>query len=165
MAGRATAIARVLFAFLLLAAAPALGKDGAVVELGGAGIAASRLTRESLGALPRIEADVAFLTSKEEERGRYGGVLLWTLLDRAGITGGSSHHAELRRGILVTGRGGYAILFSAGEIMPEFGTWPIMIVHDRNGAVLPPADGFRLIVPGDGRGARSVREVVAIEVR
>jgi hypothetical protein len=52
-----------------------------------------------------------------------------------------------------------------GEISPEFGNKAIMIADRVDGKVLTLQDGFRLIVPGDKRGARSVRDVAKIEVR
>ncbi|WP_161992818.1 molybdopterin-dependent oxidoreductase [Aureimonas leprariae] len=160
-------LARTLLAFLLLAAAPATAQDAATatVTLAGTAIEPATLTRASLAGLPRTELDVSFHTSKGEERGRYGGVLLWTLLERAGIGRSTGHHDELRRSILVTGRDGYAILFSAGEIAPEFGAKPIILATDKDGAPLSARDGLRVIVPGDKRGARSVRDVAMIEVR
>jgi hypothetical protein len=62
----------------------------------------------------------------------------------------------------VTGRDGYQIAFSVGEIHPEFGNTPMMIATEVDGK--PFADGLRIIVPGDKRGARNVRQVVKIEL-
>ena len=38
-------------------------------------------------------------------------------------------------------------------------------VYQRDGAPLRPQDGLRLVLPGDKRGGRSVRDVVKIDVQ
>lgn len=70
-----------------------------------------------------------------------------------------------RRTFLVTGRDGYAIAFSVGEISPDFGNTLIMVALSVDGKPLRADEGLRLMVPGDKRGARSVRDVVKIELR
>lgn len=137
----------------------------ASATLSGDGLSSTVLTRETLSVMPTVSMDVAFMTAKGEEKGRFEGVSLWEVLKKAGILNGAGHHDELRRAFLVTGRDGYAILFSVGEIEPDFGATPAMIALKRDGEPLPPEDGLRLIVPGDTRGARNVKDVVTIEVR
>lgn len=135
------------------------------ITLSGTGIKALRVTPATLSSLPQVEQDVAFQSSKGEVRGRYEGVLLWDVLQEAGIGEAAGHHGELKRTFVVTGRDGYAVAFSVGEIGPDFGDKPIMIALRVDGRPLPLEDGLRLIVPGDKRGARSVRDVVTIEMR
>ncbi len=158
-----------LLALCLAAGPAALAQDASKpapqIELSGAGIGAQTLTRESLAALPAVEADVAFQTSKGESKGHYKGVLLWTVLQQAGLAKGGDIHAALRNSFVVTGRDGYAIAFSVGEIAPDFGAKPMMLATERDGKPLPPEEGLRVIVPGDKRGARNVRDVVKIELR
>lgn len=158
-----------LSAWLLLAPVPpGLAGESArppAIPLTGEGVAAQRLTRESLAALPMVTKEVAFQTSKGEVKGVFEGVLLWLVLEKAGLLDDAGHHAELRRSFTAVGRDGYRILFSVGEIAPDFGGTPAMIALKVDGAPLPAEDGLRLIVPGDTRGARNVRDVVAIEVR
>jgi DMSO/TMAO reductase YedYZ molybdopterin-dependent catalytic subunit len=135
------------------------------LELTGRDIKAVHVSPELLETLPRIEQTVAFQTSKGVEQGQYEGVLLWDLLKSAGATELPGHHAELQRIFVVTGRDHYSVAFSLGEISPEFGGRRIMIAERVDGEPLPPGNGLRLVVPGDKRGARSVRDVVAIEIR
>lgn len=152
-----------------LAAGPAAwaqeGVRTARIELSGAGIRAATLSRESLAGLAAVEKDVVFQTSKGESKGRYRGVLLWAVLEKAGLGKGGDIHPALRQTFVVTGRDGYAIAFSVGEVAPDFGDTPVMIATDRDGKPLPPEEGLRLIVPGDKRGARNVRDVATIELR
>jgi hypothetical protein len=60
--------------------------------------------------------------------------------------------------VLVTGRDGYAVAVAIGEIDPDFENKTILLVDD--GA----EKGLRLIVPGDKKGGRAVRDVVRIEI-
>ena len=129
------------------------------------GDVSTQVTAASLAALPRIAQTVTFATSKGEMTGVFEGVLLWELMKSAGIVAQPGNHFELRQTFMVAGRDNYAIAFSMGEISPEFGNKAIMIADRVDGKVLTLQDGFRLIVPGDKRGARSVRYVAKIEVR
>lgn len=65
----------------------------------------------------------------------------------------------------MTAEDGYRIAFSIGEIAPDFGNRAILIATERDGKPLAPDEGLRLVVPGDARGARSVKGVVSIEVK
>ncbi|HEX4081153.1 MAG TPA: hypothetical protein VHX61_19995 [Rhizomicrobium sp.] len=47
---------------------------------------------------------------------------------------------------------------------PDFEGKNVILAYAKDGK-LAPADGIRLIVPGDHHGGRDVRDVVTIEVR
>jgi hypothetical protein len=65
--------------------------------------------------------------------------------------------------VRITGPDGYKAVVAMGEISPQFAGRPIQIAQRLNGAPLP--DGaLRLIVPGDLRGGRSVRDVMRIDI-
>lgn len=158
--------AAALGALLGLASSLALAQSEPAVALGGDGIRPATITKASLEAMPATELDISFMSSKGERHGHYTGVLLWTLLEEAGILeGGGGHHDELRRTFTVTGSDGYAIVFSVGEVMPDFGNRAMILAYAVDGGPLPPDEGIRLIVPGDARGARSVSDVVSIDVK
>jgi len=147
---------------LLLLAAPA-GADGAApVQLSKAGGPSVALTAESLSGLPALEQDVGFQTAKGVKSAHYKGVLLWNILKANGLIDESGHHNELRQVLSVTGADGYRIVFSVGEIAPDFGNKAIMLSTEEDGKALAPPT---LTVPGDKRGARNVHDVVGIEVR
>jgi hypothetical protein len=133
------------------------------IELVGAGPATIVITPETLAALPSVERDVTFKTSKGPSSGHYKGVLFWDVLTANKAFEGVGHNEELAKTFVVTGRDDYRIAFSVGEIHPEFGNSPMMIATEVDGK--PFEDGLRIIVPGDQRGARNVREVVRIELR
>jgi len=129
------------------------------------GVTMAPLSEKALRALPATTLDVSFLTSKGQEQARYTGALLWSVLTANKMLDPDAHKGLLRRFLVVTGRDGYTLVLSAGEIAPELGARQIMIAYERDGAALPPDKGLRLIVPGDARGARSVVDVTRIDVK
>jgi len=65
--------------------------------------------------------------------------------------------------VRITGSDGYAAVVALAELAPQFAGRQVQLAHHLNGA--PLTDGaFRLIVPGDRRAGRSVRDVVRIVV-
>lgn len=148
-----------LLAFL---AAPAAARDPVV--LAGAGKELN-LPLDALRALPSESVDVAFLTSKGEEKARYTGAKLWDILIGNGLIDPADHPALLRSLVIVTAGDGYTLVLSAGELAPELGDAPALLATAREGQTIEPARSPRLIVPGDRRGARSVIDVARIEVR
>lgn len=159
-----TALRLLLFVCVFVFAAPlarALDANATnTIELTLAGGQPIALTPDSLATLPAVEEDVTFQTSKGPSSGQYKGVLLWEVLQANKAFEGLEHNAELKKTFVVSGRDGYEIAFSVGEIHPEFGNTAMMIATEVDGK--PFADGLRVIVPGDKRGARNVREVATI---
>lgn len=123
------------------------------------------ITADELSHLPAVEQEVRYRTSKGEEGGRYKGPLLWSILGVRGIADLPGHNTQLKHSFVVEGRDGYRIVFSIGEIDPDFGNAPIQLAAERDGKPMVPGEGYRLVVPGDKRGARHVRDVVKIEVQ
>jgi hypothetical protein len=135
------------------------------IVLTGTGVAQTKLTLEKLAALPAVEMDIAFMTSKGEQKGHFKGPLVWTVLKELGHLDAGADHRELKRTFAVLGRDGYEIVFSVGEIAPDFGNTPALIALQVDRKALPVSNGLRLVVPGDKRGARNVRDIVKLEVR
>ena len=73
------------------------------------------------------------------------GVLLWMQLDKADGIDDTAKGAELRHTIKVSGRDGYVVVLSTGEIVPDFGDKPTLIAYQRDGTVLGEA-GLRLVM-------------------
>ena len=117
----------------------------------------------ALQKLPAETTQVSFEGERGTQNSSFTGVRLWTLLGEAGGLDDDSKGAELRHVIKITGRDGYIVVISTGEIAPDFGGKPALIAYRREGAMLDEA-GFRLVMPGDKRGGRNVRDVVAIVV-
>ena len=162
-----TALRYLLIAAMIALAPVARAQDAAVkfdtAKLSGIGSAPILLTPEILSKLSTVEQDVTFKTSKGPSSGNYKGVLFWDVLKANKAFDGLGHNEELAKTFVVTGRDGYRIAFSVGEIHPEFGNTAMMIATEVDGK--PFDDGLRIIVPGDQRGARNVREVATIELR
>jgi hypothetical protein len=118
---------------------------------------------ETLRKLPAETVQVAFEGERGAQNSSFTGVRLWTLLDKAGGIDDPAKGSELRHVIKVSGRDGYIVMISTGEIAPEFGGRPALIAYQRDDAMLGEA-GFRLVMPGDKRGGRNVRDVVTIAV-
>lgn len=99
----------------------------------------------------------------------YTGVLLWTLLETAGVTTNPQvKNNILRYYVVVTGSDGYQGVIALGEISPNFGNEQDIIAYSLNGGEAGTSLGangdFRLIVPNDVRRGRWVSNVIDIEV-
>lgn len=124
------------------------------------------MTLAELQSLPSQRIEVSYKTGHGEETASFTGAALWTLLERAGgVAERSGMGAKLRHTLTITGRDGYAVALSLGEIDPEFEGKPVIVAWSRNDRPLDPKDGLRLVVPGDKRGGRGVRDVVRVEVK
>ena len=128
------------------------GPDGVTVTLDAA----------RLSALPATEAVTSYRSSKGIETGIYKGVLLWDLLQAEGFVD-QDHKSALRHTLLATAGDGHQVAYSIGEIAPDFGNRPIMLAYEMNGE--PIADGLRMVVPGDLRGARHIKDIVTLDYR
>lgn len=152
-----------LILFVMLTGTVAARAAGPELEVVGAGPSAIIVSPQVVADLPGVERDVTFATSKGSSTAHYKGVLLWNVLQVDKAFGGLDLKAQLGKTILVSARDGYRIAFSIGEIHPDFGNLPLMLVTAIDGK--PLEQDWRLIAPGDKRGARAVRDVVKIELR
>lgn len=119
-----------------------------------------------LRSLPPTTLAVSLATDHGTLSGTWTGVLVWTLLQRAGVrTDSKAKNAALLHTLIVSGSDGYAVALSFAEIDPRFGGSAAIIAYSHDGQPLPPEEGLRLIVPSDKFAARAVRDVVRVEVR
>lgn len=96
----------------------------------------------------------------------FSGVPLLALLRRAGVTVDSVKGAMLTAIVVATASDGYRATFSFGELAPDVGRTVVYVVDQHDGSPLASAEGpIRLVVPGDQRPARWVRQVIRIAVR
>jgi len=154
-----------LFVGFILCGLPAFALDPGkfTIELLGIGQNPITLTPDTLKSLPVVEMDVTFQTSKGPSSGHYKGVLFWDVLKANGAFEGVEHNQELKKVFVVKASDDYQIAFSVGEIHPDFGNTPMMLADQVDGKTFE--GGYRIIMPGDTRGARNVRDVVGIEMR
>jgi hypothetical protein len=117
----------------------------------------------ALRRLPSEHLQVSFLTEHGMTSAGFTGPRLWAVLEAAGGLADDKRGAAIRHVIRVTGRDGYYVVLSTGEIAPDFGAKPAIIAYQRDGEPAGAA-GLRLVLPGDKRGGRDVRDVVTIRV-
>jgi acetyl esterase/lipase len=116
----------------------------------------------TLAALPRE----AVIASAHDRVLHCEGVALAALLQAAGaMPAGPLRGAQLGRYVQVDGRDGYRALFALSEFDPTLGHRAAFLVDRCDGKALANDDGpLRLVVPGEARAARWVRQVAAITV-
>jgi DMSO/TMAO reductase YedYZ molybdopterin-dependent catalytic subunit len=153
---RSLALAALLGGFLYgQDAAPSIQVTGAVKQ-------ALTLTAEDLAKMPR--ATVRTMNNGMETV--YEGVWLHDVLKMAGVPQGSELRGKALAGyFLAEAQDGYQVVFSLGELDPAFIDNEILLADTANGKPLFGAQGrFRLVVPKDKPGARSVRMLTKLEV-
>lgn len=98
---------------------------------------------------------------------QYAGIPLVDLLKQAGATvGGELRGENLTKYVIVKAIDGYEVLFALPELDPEFASRSIILADSVDGAPLGSGVGpYRLVVPGEKKPARWIREVKSIEVR
>lgn len=98
---------------------------------------------------------------------RCTGVPLRAVLTQLGLPEGSAlRGAALSTVIVAEARDGYKVAFSLGELDPALGGKAVLLAEACDGKPLDATDGpFRLVVPGEARAARSVRQLVRLRVR
>ena len=134
----------------------------ASIEVTGAVKQSLTLSAEDLGKMPR--ATVKTMNNGMETV--YEGVWLHEVLKRAGVPQGSELRGKaLASYVLAEAQDGYQVVFSLAELDPAFIDNEILLADTANGKPLFGAQGrFRLVVPKDKPGARSVRMLTKLEV-
>lgn len=94
------------------------------------------------------------------------GVALAALLRAGGAMPATPlRGADLGKVVRIQARDGYRVTFSLGELDESLGARQVLLANRCDGAALTDKDGpWRLLVPADGRPARSARQVERIEV-
>lgn len=118
-----------------------------------------------LKALPRITVTVHNPHTNADEA--YGGVRLADLLAKVGAPLGKNlHSSALAFYVVATGSDNYKSVLSLGEIDPSFHPGEVVVADTMNSQPLDAHSGpLKLVVTEDKRPARSVRNLVSIELR
>jgi DMSO/TMAO reductase YedYZ molybdopterin-dependent catalytic subunit len=96
--------------------------------------------------------------------GSFQGVLLWDLLNKAGITSDPKRDGQFQY-VEITATDCYQVVLALGEINPGFRGEQVLVADGENGSPLGSDAGFaRLIVPGDKFGGRSTFWITSIKV-
>jgi hypothetical protein len=96
----------------------------------------------------------------------YSGVPLMDLLAKLGVPHGQDLHGKaLTDYVVATGADGYRSVVALGEIDPEFHPGMVLVCDAMDGKPLGATGPFRLVVTEDKRPARSVRNLISIELK
>ena len=149
--------------FGLLAAGILPAQEGQPsVQVTGTVRQALTLSAEDLATMPRASAR----STNNGIETIYEGVRLHEVLKKAGVPQGSELRGKaLASYVLAEAQDGYQVVFSLGELDPSFIDNEILLADTANGKPLFGAQGrFRLVVPKDKAGSRSVRMLTRLEV-
>jgi hypothetical protein len=92
-------------------------------------------------------------------------VKLEDVLTRAGVSLDKPLRGRaLASFVRVTAADQYQVVFGLADLDPTLGNTPVLLVDMRDGKPLDKDGPVRLLVPGDKRPARWVRNVISIEV-
>jgi DMSO/TMAO reductase YedYZ molybdopterin-dependent catalytic subunit len=121
------------------------------------------MNEADLQALSRTNMAV---TDEKGDHVTYDGVPIVELLRHAGVPLGKQLKGPLMRlYVIVKAADGYQAVFALSEFDPGFTERVIILADRRDGKPLPPPEGpFRLVVAGEKRHARWVREVTTLDV-
>ncbi len=122
------------------------------------------LTLAELKAMPHIT--VTFHNAHTNADETYSGVRLADLLGKLGAPLGSELRGKaLANYVIATGSDGYRAVFALAEIDPSFHPGEVLVADQMNGKALDEHSGpFKLVVTEDKRPARSVRNLVKVEL-
>ena len=120
------------------------------------------VTLSDLKGMPRTTVSV----SQNGADLMYEGVLVGELLKRAGAPlGRDLSGPAIASYVLATGADGYQVVFSLGELDPALTSTDVVVADMLDGKPLSDPQGpFRIVMPHDKRGVRSVRMLQKLEV-
>ena len=128
----------------------------------------SQQTGVSLDALKALPHKTVTVHNPHENTDEtYAGVPLIELLKQVGApTGKAVRGKTLAEYVVATGSDGYKAVLALAEIEPDFHPGDVLVADAMNGKPLDAKVGpFRLVVTDDKRPARSVRNLVSVELK
>jgi len=146
---------------LLLAASGACAQNLKVQSVDGTTVT---LTAADLRALPHRVLDL-----KDPHDGKplkFDAIPLKAVLEKGGVTLGDSLRAKrVSQCLLVQAADGYSAVIALPEIEPEFTSGEVFLADGQDGKPLDAKAGpLRIVIPGDKRMARWVRQVTALKI-
>jgi hypothetical protein len=123
---------------------------------------ATSFSAAQIAALPHVKLDAL----DHDKPAQFEGVPLAKLLAAAGIQlGDTLRGARMAEALLAEAADGYKVVFALAEFDPAFATREIILADKRDGKALDAKEGpFRVVVPGDKRPARWIRQVTSLKV-
>jgi DMSO/TMAO reductase YedYZ molybdopterin-dependent catalytic subunit len=122
-----------------------------------------RLTAAELMQFPR---QTVMARAHDGKESRFEGVALFDVLKKAGLaTGKELRGKAVALYLVVDAADGYRAVFALPELDPAFTDRVILLADRRDGQALSSGDGpLQIVVPGEKRHARWVRQVIALRV-
>ncbi|WP_081870092.1 molybdopterin-dependent oxidoreductase [Dyella japonica] len=144
-------------------AADVVSSNGATeVKVLTAGKPPLTLDAKTLAGMPHEEVTAS---AHDEPASQWRGVKLEDVLARAGVSLDKPLHGKaLASFVRVTAADQYQVVFGLADLDATLGHTQVLLVDTRDGKPLDKDGPFRLLVPGDKRPARWVRNVTSIEV-
>lgn len=135
-----------------------------VLSVGGEVARALKLSAADLAKLPRQTVSAK---DHDGKAATFEGVALVEVLRLAGVEFGEKLRGKnLALFLVVDAADGYRAVFALPELDPAFTDEAIILADRRDGKTLSEAEGaWRIVVPGDKRQARWVRQVVSLTIR
>jgi len=120
------------------------------------------LTTTQISNLPRVIVQVL----DHDAPAQFEGVSLASLLSLAGVQlGDKLRGPRMTEVLLVEATDGYKAVFALAEVDPAFAVREIILADKRDGKQLDDKEGpLRIVVPGDKRAARWVRQVNVLRI-
>src|SRR5258705_13652778 len=120
------------------------------------------LTLDALRGFAPQTQSVTFQTGSGPQSHTYVGATLIDIVTAANpAVDPAEHNALLSVAVVVTDAEGYAPTVAWGEMSPEFAATPVLVAYTEDGNEL---DQPQLVVPGDIRGGRYVRDLTELRV-
>lgn len=150
------------YIWAMLAAGLAAQEAAPTLQVTGAVRHSLNLTADDLAKMPRAPVR----TTNTGMETVYEGVWLHEVLKKAGVPQGSALKGKALAGyVLAQAQDEYQVVFSLAELDPGYIDNEILLADTSNGNPLSGAQGrFRLVVPKDKHGARSIRMLTRLEV-
>ncbi len=135
----------------------------ATISVAGAVLHPLTLSVADVSAMPRQTVRVG---EHGQPESAYDGVLLRDVLARAGVQFGTAIRGRaLATYVLCSASDGYRVVFALAELDSAFSDRPVILADRKDSQPLDARTGpFRIVVPGDARGARWIRQLTAITV-
>ncbi len=150
-------------ACLAIGCALSFAQGSSTLTVSGDVSSALHLTADDLAKMPRTTATVE---DSDGSKVLYEGVALGEVLKRAGAPTGKDLRGKALAGyVIAKAHDGYQVVFSMGETDAGLTGNLILLADKRDGKALFGYQGpFRLVVPSDKAGARSVRMLEELQV-
>jgi Oxidoreductase molybdopterin binding domain len=168
----AGSLSALLFVFAALTVSPSVSVAQGISSAPNDGTI--RITGAVGHAIVLHEADLATLSRQTvhvvDDKGAavaYEGVQVAALLGRAGAPLGKQLRGpRMKLYVVVEAADGYRAVFALAEFDPDFTDRVILLADRRDGRPLSSKEGpFRIVVPGEKRHARWVRQVSALDIQ